>query len=164
MSSQVLTTQAIGPTAESPVELFAFARLMRAQTVLRRELESEVLTPRGLTFNDFEALAHLAKADDNRLRRVDLVELVMLTPSGVTRLLDGLQEAGLVENVQCKDDARVTWARLTTDGVETVQCVGASHTKLLRSLFRDTMSEDEVAQLSELLSRLPGVGAGSCVG
>ena len=100
----------------------------------------------------------------DRLRRVDLVELVMLTPSGVTRLLDGLQEAGLVENVQCKDDARVTWARLTTDGVETVQCVGASHTKLLPSLFRDTMSEDEVAQLSELLSRLPGVGAGSCVG
>ncbi len=146
------------------MELFAFARLMRAQTVLRRELESEVLSPRGLTFNDFEALAHLARSEDNRLRRVDLVELLMLTPSGVTRLLDGLQEAGLVENLNCEDDARVTWARLTTDGIETVQCVGASHTKLLRSLFRDTMSEDEVAQLSELLGRLPGVGAGSCTG
>ena len=79
---------------------------------------------------------HLAKADENRLRRVDLVELLMLTPSGVTRLLDGLQEAGLVENVQCEDDARVTWARLTTDGIETVQCVGASHTKRLQSLVR----------------------------
>jgi DNA-binding MarR family transcriptional regulator len=137
---------------------------MRAQTVLRRELEAEVLTPRGLTFNDFEALLHLSKADDNRLRRVDLVELLMLTPSGVTRLLEGLQDTGLVENVQCDDDARVTWARLTPDGIETVQCVGASHTKRLRELFHDALSEGEVEQLSELLGKLPGVGAGSCAG
>ena len=146
------------------IELTAFARLMRAQTLLRRELEAEVLTPRGLTFNDFEALLHLFKADENRLRRVDLVELLMLTPSGVTRLLEGLEEAGLVESVRCEDDARVTWARLTQDGIETVECVGASHTQRLRSLFRDTLSEDEVAQLSELLGKLPGVGAGSCAG
>ena len=146
------------------VEIAAFARLMRAHTVLRRELESEVLSPRGLTINDFEALHHLARSDDNRLRRVDLVELLMLTPSGVTRLLDGLQESGLVENVQCDDDARVTWAKLTQDGIETVQCVGASHAKRLQSLFGDALSQDEVAQLSELLGRLPGVDSGSCVG
>ena len=144
------------------VELAAFARLMRAHTVLRRELETEVLSPRGLTINDFEALLHISKSDDNRLRRVDLVELLMLTPSGVTRLLDGLQEGGLVENVHCDDDARVTWARLTQDGIETVQCVGASHAKRLRELFRESLDEDEVEQLSELLGRLPGVGPGSC--
>ena len=140
----------------------AFARLMRAHTILRRELEAEVLSPRGLTINDFEALMHLFKAVENRLRRVDLVELLMLTPSGVTRLLDGLQESGLVENLQCEDDARVTWARLTQDGIETVQCVGASHAKRLQSLFGEALSQDEVGQLSELLGRLPGVGAGSC--
>jgi DNA-binding MarR family transcriptional regulator len=146
------------------VELDAFARLMRAHTVLRRELEAEVLGPRGLTINDFEALLHLSKADDHRLRRVDLVERLMLTPSGVTRLLEGLQEGGFVVNVQCDDDARVTWAKLTQDGVETIACVGVNHTRVLRALFRDTLSEDEVAQLSELLGKLPGVGAGSCVG
>jgi DNA-binding MarR family transcriptional regulator len=155
-----LSTQAIGEA----VELSAFARLMRAHTILRRELEAEVLRPRGLTINDFEALLHLSKAFENRLRRVDLVELLMLTPSGVTRLLDGLQESGLVENLQCDDDARVTWARLTSDGVETVQCVGASHARRLQSLFGEALSRDEVAQLSELLGRLPGVGAGSCAG
>ncbi|HEX4930964.1 MAG TPA: MarR family transcriptional regulator [Gaiellaceae bacterium] len=140
----------------------AFARLMRAHTVLRKELETEVLSPRGLTINDFEALMHLSRAFENRLRRVDLVERLMLTPSGVTRLLDGLQEAGLVENLQCNDDARVTWARLTQDGIETVECVGASHSSRLQSLFGEALSQDEVAQLSELLGRLPGVGAGSC--
>ena len=144
------------------LEIDAFARLMREHTVLRRELEAEVLSPRGLTINDFEALLHIFRADDVRLRRVDLVERLMLTPSGVTRLLDGLQEAGLVENVHCEDDARVTWAKLTQDGIETLECVGASHAKRLRSLFRDALNEDEIAQLSELLGRLPGVGAGSC--
>lgn len=154
MSSQVLT--------KPPVELAAFARLMRAHTVLRRELETEVLSPRGLTINDFEALLHISRSEDNRLRRVDLVELLMLTPSGVTRLLEGLQDGGLVENVQCDDDARVTWARLTQDGVETVQCVGATHAKRLQELFRGSLDEGEVEQLSELLGRLPGVGQGSC--
>ena len=135
---------------------------MRAHAILRRELDAEVLRPRGLTINDFEALMHLSRAEEQRLRRVDLVERLMLTPSGVTRLLDGLQEAGLVENVHCESDARVTWAQLTQEGSETLDCVGASHTKRLRALFRDTLSEDEVGQLSDLLGKLPGVGAGSC--
>ena len=137
---------------------------MRAHTVLRRELEAEVLGPRGLTINDFEALLHLSKAEERRLRRIDLVNLLMLTPSGVTRLLEGLEEAGFVQNRHCDDDARVTWAQLTDDGVETVECVGATHTERLRTLFRDALSEAEVVQLSELLGRLPGVGAGSCAG
>ncbi len=136
---------------------------MRAHSVLRRELDAEVLRPRGLTINDFEALMHISKAEEQRLRRIDLVEKLMLTPSGVTRLLEGLQEAGLVENVHCESDARVTWAQLTEDGGELLDCVGVSHTARLRTLFRDSLSEAEVEQLSELLGKLPGVGAGSCV-
>ena len=156
MTSQVLTTQA--------VELLAFARLMRAQTILRRALENEVLTPRGLTFNDFEALLHLGRADDNRLRRIDLAERLMLSPSGVTRLLDGLVVAGLIENVSCADDARVTWAKLTDEGVGTLDCVGADHTRVMRSLFQGSLEELDISQLSDLLGRLPGVGEGSCSG
>ena len=164
MSSQVLRTQVVEPTSESSVEIHAFARLMRAHTVLRRELESEVLTPRGLTFNDFEALLHLGRADDNRLRRIDLAELLMLSPSGVTRLLDGLVESGMIENVSCASDARVTWAKLTVEGMGTLECVGANHTKVMRELFQGSLDEGEVAQLSELLGKLPGVGEGSCAG
>ena len=154
MSSQVLSTQSI--------ELDAFARLMRAHAVLLRELQADVLAPRGLTQSDFEALLHLSRAPELQLRRVDLVERLLLTPSGVTRLLDGLQESGLVENVQCDEDARVTWARLTQDGIETVQCVGATHEQRLQSHFRDALSQDEIGQLAELLGRLPGVGAATC--
>ena len=149
---------------ERPVEIDTFARLMRAHSVLRRELEAEVLTPRGLTINDFETLFHLYRADEQRLRRVDLVGLLMLTPSGVTRLLEGLQGEGLVENIACESDARAVWAALTDQGRATLECVRVEHTELLRSLFQGALTDDEVAQLSELLGRLPGVGAGSCAG
>lgn len=132
--------------------------------MLRRELQAEILTPRGLTMSDFDALLQLSRAEDSRLRRVDLVEPLMLTPSGVTRLLEGLEEAGLVEKVQCDGDARVTWARLTDDGVETLECVGVSYAERLRGLFAGRLDEDEVAQLSELLGKLPGVDNGSCSG
>lgn len=144
------------------VEVDTFVRLMRAHTVLRRELQAEVLAPRGLTETDFETLLHLSRSEESRLRRIDLVNVLMLTPSGVTRLLEGLQEAGLVVNRQCDDDARVTWAQLTDEGRETVECVGANHARLLRELFRQSLSDDEVVQLSELLGRLPGVGPASC--
>ena len=156
MSRQVLSPQ--------PIELQAFAKLARAHTVLRRELEAEALAPRGLTMSDFDALLNLSRAEDNRLRRVDLVEALMLTPSGVTRLLEGLQESGLVENVQCDGDARVTWARLTLEGVETLECVGATYARRLQELFSDRLDQAEVERLSELLGKLPGVGAGSCAG
>jgi DNA-binding MarR family transcriptional regulator len=161
LSSQVVSAQVL--RARTP-EITAFARVMRAHSVLRRELEAEVLQPRGLTINDFEALMHLSEADDGRLRRIDLAERLMLSPSGVTRLLDGLQAAGLIQNVHCESDARVTWARLTEEGVRTLECVGVEHARAVRSLFGNSLAEDEVAQLSELLGRLPGVGEGSCAG
>ena len=154
MSRQVLRSQAI--------ELDTFGKLARAHQVLRRELESEALAPRGLTMTDFEAMLHLSRAHENRLRRVDLVERMMLTPSGITRLLDGLQEAGLVENVSCDDDARVTWARLTLDGVETLECVGETYARRLNELFGERLTPAEVVQLTELLGKLPGVDGGDC--
>ncbi len=156
-----MSTQAI--RVRTP-EITAFGRLMRAYSLLRRELEAEVLQPRGLTINDFEALVHLSVAEDARLRRIDLAERLTLSPSGVTRLLDGLQAAGFVENVHCESDARVTWARLTEEGARTLECVGAEHSKMLRSLFGRTLDDEEIGQLSELLGRLPGVGEGNCAG
>jgi DNA-binding MarR family transcriptional regulator len=143
-------------------EIVAFARLMRANSVLRRELEAEVLQRRGLTINDFEALVHLSTAEEGRLRRIDLAERLMLSPSGVTRLLDGLQAAGLIQNVHCESDARVTWARLTEEGTLTLEQVGVEHSQALRSLFNGTLDDDELAQLSELLGRLPGVADANC--
>ena len=135
---------------------------MRAQALLRRELQSEVLAPHGLTINDFECLVQLSREDGFRLRRVDLAERLTLSASGVTRLLDGLEAAGLVQKAQCSSDARVTYAVLTEPGVATVEELRADHVEQIRSIFRDSLDDDEVAQLAELLGRLPGVEEGLC--
>jgi DNA-binding MarR family transcriptional regulator len=140
----------------------AFARLMRAHALLRRELETEVLTPHGLTVNDLEALLHLSREEGHRLRRIDLAERLTLSPSGVTRLLDGLQAAGLVTKAACSSDARVTYAVLTERGAETLEELRTAHVELLLSLFNGSLDEDEIAQLAELLGRLPGVEEALC--
>src|SRR6186997_1055428 len=95
LSRQVLPPQP-SPAGAAFVEITAFARLMRAHALMRRQLETEVLSPHGLTSNDLEALLHLSREPELRLRRVDLAQRLALSPSGVTRLLDGLQADGLV--------------------------------------------------------------------
>src|SRR4051812_41055876 len=105
LSSQVLTTQG------SAVD--AFIRLVRGHATVTRAMNAQLVSDHGLTINDFEALLHLSKAEEGRMRRVDLAEKLILTASGVTRLLDGLEEAGFVDRAACDRDRRVTYAVLT---------------------------------------------------
>src|SRR6266516_2143070 len=74
-------------------------------------MSAELVAEHGLTINDFEALLHLSRADEGRMRRVDLAEKLILTASGVTRLLDGLEEAGFVDRAACASGRRVASAR-----------------------------------------------------
>ena len=67
----------------------------------------------GLSLNDYEALLVLSRAEGRRLKRVELARRLLLTPSGVTRLLEGLEAEGLVERAACREDLRVTYAQLT---------------------------------------------------
>ena len=70
--------------------------LLRAHAATTRELSALLVAEHGLTLNDFECLLHLARAEDRRMRRVDLAAQLILTASGVTRLLDGLEAARFV--------------------------------------------------------------------
>ena len=96
--------------------LDAWVRLLRGHSASVRELNAQLTADWGLTINDYEALLLLSHADGERLRRTDLVQNLQLTASGVTRLLDGLEAAGLVEKAHCESDARVTYAVLTHAG------------------------------------------------
>ena len=97
------------------------------------------------------------------MRRIDLVDLLMLTPSGVTRLLEGLEAAGLVENVTARTTPGSPGRRLTDEGTRHARLRRRQPRRAPAPLFRGALDEDEVAQLTELLGRLPGVGDGSCV-
>jgi DNA-binding MarR family transcriptional regulator len=158
MSRQVLRDQA------SPRTVAAWSRLLRTHTALTRELSARLVADHGLTINDYEALLHLSHAENYALRRVDLAERLLLTPSGVTRLLDGLERDGWVKKGPCESDARVTYAVLTDEGRERLEAAGRSHLRQVRAIFEERLSVEELDTLAELLGRLPGgVGEGeSC--
>jgi DNA-binding MarR family transcriptional regulator len=142
----------------------AWVGLLRAHAALTRELSADLVHQHGLTINDYEVLLHLARADDHRLRRVDLAERLVLTASGVTRLLDGLERAGVVEKGSCESDARVTYAVLTDDGLAKLREASGTHVGGIRRLFESRYSEAELETLAELLARLSleGVAAEDC--
>ena len=120
MTSQVLSTQSFA-------SVDAFARLLRAHAAMTRELNAGLLTDHGLSITDYQCLLTLAHAEDGSMRRVDLAEQLQLTPSGVTRLLDGLERDGWVTKGNCSSDARVTYAVLTEEGRERLESAGRSH-------------------------------------
>jgi DNA-binding MarR family transcriptional regulator len=134
--------------------------LLRAQAVTTRELSASLLSEHGLTINDYEALLVLSSAPDQRLKRVDLARRLLLTPSGVTRLLEGLESAGLVERAACASDLRVTYAALTDRGREKLTEASCAHVASVRALFEEHFSEEEIEQLGEMLGKLPGVAFG----
>jgi DNA-binding MarR family transcriptional regulator len=145
---------------ESSPAVRAFAMLLRAQAVTTRELSAALLTEHGLSINDFEALLVLSSAPDQRLKRVDLARRLLLTPSGITRLLEGLESVGLVERAACESDLRVTYAQLTDAGREKLADASCGHTASIRTLFEEHLSVREIEQLADVLAKLPGVAHG----
>jgi DNA-binding MarR family transcriptional regulator len=129
--------------------------LLRAHATTTRRFNAELVAGHGLTLNDYEVLLHLSRAEGQRLRRVDLAERVILTPSGITRLLEGLERAGYVERASCESDARVTYAQLTDAGQQKLGEAAETHVAGIREFFRGRFSADELKALSGLLERLP---------
>jgi DNA-binding MarR family transcriptional regulator len=149
MSSQVLSNQG------SLGAVDAWVRLLRGHAAATRELSVRLVAEHGLTINDYECLLHLSRAEQRALRRVDLAELLILTPSGVTRLLDGLERAGYVEKRSCESDARVTYAVLTAAGLRKLREASADHVAAVHELFEERFDGPELEKLAELLGRLP---------
>ena len=144
-------------TPETSNAIPAFVRLVRAGVKVTGHLSAQLSADHGLTINAYEALLRLARAPDSRMRRVDLANSLLLTASGVTRLLDGLERESLVGREECPSDRRVTYAVLTKAGRDKLRAADKSHTRQIRELMGGHYDEDELAQLATLLERLPGV-------
>jgi DNA-binding MarR family transcriptional regulator len=151
LTRQVLSTQV---TPEQ-----AFAGLLRAHAATTRRFNAELVADHGLTLSDYEVLLRLARAPDRRLRRIDLAQQVLLTPSGITRLLAGLERQGFVDRVACESDARVSYAQLTPDGLGKLRAASKTHVEGIRSLFGEHFTTGELESLRDLLGRLPVEGA-----
>jgi DNA-binding MarR family transcriptional regulator len=143
--------------------LDAWRSYLQSHASIVRELDAELVAEHGITTRDYEALLYLAQAPDRRLPMSSLAERTMLTRSGITRLIDGLVEAGWIERVACREDARVSYAALTDDGYRKLRQAGCAHIASIQRLFLEHFSEAEIEQLAALLSRLPGArSGGSC--
>jgi DNA-binding MarR family transcriptional regulator len=143
--------------SDVPVAIDAFVRLIRASATATGELSTQLNADHGLTINAYEALLRLAKAPERRMRRVDLADSLLLTASGVTRLLDGLERDGFVGRESCETDRRVSYAVLTKAGRDKLREADKTHTRQIRELMGEHYDDDELAQLAALLDRLAGV-------
>jgi DNA-binding MarR family transcriptional regulator len=146
-------------TTKTPTKLDSWVSFLRAHAAITRELSARLQRQHGLTLNDYEVLLHLSHADGQRLRRVDLAESVILTASGITRLLEGLESSGFVTKETCASDARVSYAKLTEAGRGKLREAAETHLGDIDDLFVGRYSGSELATLADLLSRLPLTGA-----
>ena len=134
----------------------AWVGLLRGHAALTRAVNADLVADHGLTLSDYEVLLRLSRAPERKMRRVDLAEQVLLTASGITRLLDGLQASGYVDKAACSSDARVTYAVLTDAGHDKLRSAAEVHVADIRAKFAERYSDAEMATLAELLGRLDG--------
>jgi DNA-binding MarR family transcriptional regulator len=146
MPSQVLSEQSIGTQA--------FGALLRAHMSATKQLNAQLVADHGLTLSDYGVLLQLAWAPDRRLRRVDLADKILLTASGITRLLDGLERSGFVERASCPGDRRVVYAVLTEKGLAKLREAAATHLPQIERLFGARLHEGELEELIMLLGKL----------
>ena len=116
---------------------------------LMAALEAD-LAPHGLTFGDYEVLVTLSEADDGRLRMCDLADGLGLSPSGLTRRLDGLVKAGYVARRPSVDDRRVTLATLTESGLEVMRNAAADHVASVRRHLIDLLTPEQIETLGDI--------------
>ena len=146
-----MTTQTLSPES---TQLETWVQWLRAHAAITRELNADLVNAHGLTINDYEVLLHLARADNRTLKPSELSARVVLTPSGITRLLGGLERAGLVERVECAADGRVSYARLTPAGHSRLRAASKTHLASVAEQFTGRFTPEELETLSQLISRL----------
>lgn len=112
-----------------------------------------------MSLAEYDVLAHLADADDQRLRMNELAELARLSPSGLTRRFDSLVRRGWAERERCDADRRGVMARLTSEGAEKLRAARPVHDRGEREYFFDLLGADDVDALAEMMGRLAFKGA-----
>jgi MarR family 2-MHQ and catechol resistance regulon transcriptional repressor len=128
--------------------------LMESATGLRRELDRRLEADCGLPLQWFELLLRLSRSPDRQLRMSDLADQTNLTPSGLTRAIDRLVEAGLVQRLACPEDRRGAYAKLTPAGLRRVAEAVGPHLSHLEATLLGALDEREQTRLESLLRKI----------
>jgi MarR family transcriptional regulator, 2-MHQ and catechol-resistance regulon repressor len=140
-------------TVDDDELISTFGRLLEATTTLEQRLGRSLEAECGIALTWFEVLLRLSRVDGAQLSMGALAEQVALTTGGITRLVDRMIAAGLVERRPCPDDRRVSFAALTTSGRDALGQAAAVHARDLREHFAG-FSAAERRTLDRLLDRL----------
>jgi DNA-binding MarR family transcriptional regulator len=141
-------------------EMRAWRGLVEAYADLQAALETDLESGFGIDGGDYGVLVNLSEAPDQRLRMCDLASRLHLSPSGLTRRLDGLVKAGYVAREPSEQDRRVTLAVLTDAGRATLEAAAPVHVAGVRAHFVDHLSRTQLRQLGgafEALQRRRGL-------
>lgn len=130
----------------------AWLALVRTHARLWDQVEADV-RKNGLTMPRYDVLMHLDLAG-GRLGLSDLAEAVVLSPSGLSKLLDRMDESGLVERRPDPHDARSTFAAITPHGRAVVRKTRQKHHAFLQRIFGDVLDDRDVADLTRIMARL----------
>jgi DNA-binding MarR family transcriptional regulator len=150
-----------GTTAETteltPVELAAWRGMLRTHAALVRALDAELEQAHALPLSHYDVLIYLRAAPGRRLRMAELADSVLLSRSGVTRLVDRLEREGLLVRDTCTSDGRGCFAVLTDKGAELLSRARPTHLAGVRDRFLRHFSEDELVAMAEGWNRVhPG--------
>lgn len=137
----------------------AWESLLRAHHGLAHALGRELEAEHGLTLAQYEVLLRLRNAPAGRMRMQDLAGAAFFSPSGMTRLIDRMAEAGWVERVKCDSDLRGTYASLTTAGRAALRTAATTHLRGIEQHFGRHLSDDEADAVGDSLSRIADAAA-----
>jgi DNA-binding MarR family transcriptional regulator len=135
-------------------ELGAWRGMLRVHAELTKALDAELNEAHGLPLSSYEVLLFIADEPEGRMRMSELADSVLLSRSGLTRLVDRLERAGLLVRVQCDEDARGYFAQITPAGREAFDEARRTHLEGVRRLFLSRFSREELRELGELWERV----------
>jgi DNA-binding MarR family transcriptional regulator len=135
-------------------ELRAWRGMLRAHAALTKALDAQLEAAHGLPLTSYEVLMYLADADDHRMRMCDLATSVIISRSGLTRLVDRLEREGLIERVSCSTDARGAFAKLTPAGRDQLAAARATHIAGVRAMYLDHFTPEEQETLARAWERI----------
>jgi DNA-binding MarR family transcriptional regulator len=142
------------PARPDPAQLAAWRRLLEAHATVTELLERELMAERGLPLSRYDVLLNLAEAPEGRLRMQELSASVLLSKSGLSRLVDRMVEAGLVRRERCQDDRRGWFAVLTDQGRSALRRAAPVHLRGIQDHFVRHLEPDEVQVLATALARV----------
>jgi DNA-binding MarR family transcriptional regulator len=163
----VSTTTILPAAATSALddrELRAWRGLLRVHASLSKALDNQLDREHGLPLTSYEVLLYLAEAEGEKMRMCDLASSVILSRSGLTRLVDRLERDGLLVRESCASDARGAFAKLTPAGHEKLTAARATHLAGVRTLFLAHLGAEELEVLGSVWDRvLPGAAGAAAV-